>query len=118
VVSDALREVMLTAEGQGSLAGDGVRTGSAEHPVCGDRVEVDLRVGGGRLQDLRWRARSCPAGMAVCAAATAALRDRPVGELAAALRARLAALGGLEVHERHAERLFLDAVHEALGREA
>src|SRR5689334_13058107 len=107
MVAAALRTVMLAAPGRGSLAGSDVHTGSAEHPVCGDLVEVDVRVHDGQLLELAWRARGCPASTAVCAAA-AALAGGPVAALPGALAARLQSLGGLAAHERHAERLFLD----------
>lgn len=114
MVAAALRTVMLAAEGRGALDGEGVHTGSAEHPVCGDLVQVDVRVQDGRLVGLAWRAQGCPASTAVCAAATA-LKGERVDALPAALSARLHKLGGLAIHERHAERLFLDALRAALA---
>jgi hypothetical protein len=51
----------------------------------------------------------------VAAAAPAALRGAPIGEVAARLRQRLAALGDLAAHEQHAERLFVDAASRALA---
>lgn len=107
---------MLEAEGAGALDGAGVVAGDAEHPVCGDLVSVSLRLRApGVIEDLRWRAMGCPASLAVAAAAPAALRGAPVGEVAARLRQRLAALGDLAAHERHAERLFVAAVSRALA---
>jgi NifU-like protein involved in Fe-S cluster formation len=114
MVAAALRTVMLAAEGRGALEGSDVRTGSAEHPVCGDVVELDVRVQDGRLVAMAWRAKGCPASTAVCAAA-AALQGAQVDALPATLAARLQSLGGLAVHERHAERLFLDALASALA---
>jgi NifU-like protein involved in Fe-S cluster formation len=113
VVSDALRRVMLAAEGSGELACTGVSTGRAAHPVCGDEVAVDVVLRDGVVEDLAWRARGCPACLAVAAAAPAALRGALVGEAAPRLRRRLDQLGGLAAHERHAERLFLDALRAA-----
>lgn len=115
MVAPPLRAVMLAAEGVGRLEGDAVRSGRAEHPVCGDVVEVDLSLADGRVAELRWRASGCPATTAVCAAAPGALRGLAPADLAAALARRLGQLGGLAPHERHAERLFLDAVRSALA---
>jgi NifU-like protein involved in Fe-S cluster formation len=116
VVSDALRAVMLAADGAGTLAGDEVRRGRAEHPSCGDVVEVQVRIADAAIAELAWRASGCPACMAVAAAARVALRAAPLQAAPARLRARLEALGGLAPHERHAERLFLRALAQALER--
>ncbi len=118
MVTPALRAVLIRAEGAGALQGADVRTGVAAHPVCGDEVELDLRVEGDRLAALRWRARGCPASTAVCAAAATALPGHPLAGLPVLLRARLQELGGLQAHERHAERLFLDALAAALRGDA
>lgn len=117
---EPLRRLMVEASGTGSLEGAGVRTGRAEHPVCGDEVEVDLAIVDGRVERYAWRASGCPATVAVAAAAAAPWGLRPgVGELATSLRERLQQLGGLASHEGHAEKLLLRAVDAALGgREA
>jgi NifU-like protein involved in Fe-S cluster formation len=116
VVSEALRAVMVAADGAGTLAGAGVRCGRAEHPICGDVVEVHVRANSGAIEALAWRASGCPACLAVAAAAPGALRGVPLPAAPARLRQRLAALGGLAPHERHAERLFLRALAQALAR--
>ena len=115
MVADALREVMLAADGAGELAGDAVTTGAAEHPICGDVLELDCRVAEGRLVDLAWRATGCPATVAVAAAAFA-LRGQPIAKVEASLRSRLHALGGLHPTESHALALFLRAFDQAVGR--
>ena len=110
------------APGAGDLTGPGVGTGSAEHPVCGDVVRVQVRCVLGRIEALAWRAKGCPATLAVAAAAHAALVGALVAaslgearaELSKRLADRLAALGGLARHERHAERIFQDALDQAL----
>ena len=115
MVADALREVMLAADGAGELSGDAVTTGTAEHPICGDVLELDCRVTDGRLVDLAWRATGCPATTAVAAAAFA-VRGQPIDQVEASLRQRLHALGGLHKTESHALALFLRAFDRAVGR--
>lgn len=114
-MSDALRRVMLAAEGAGELGGGGVQSGRASHPVCGDEVAVDVRLSGDIVEELAWRARGCPACVAVAAAAPEALRGAARGEAPELLRGRLDQLGGLARHERHAERIFLEALAQACG---
>jgi NifU-like protein involved in Fe-S cluster formation len=114
MVGAALRSVMLAAEGAGELTAPGVGVGAAEHPVCGDQVEVFVQLRDGVIDDLRWRASGCPASMAVAAAARPALCGLAPAAAAPALRQRLAQLGDLSLHERHAERLFLSALQRAV----
>lgn len=118
MVSDALRQVMLAAEGCGELEGGEVRAGSAEHPACGDVVALQVRLEGERVADLAWRAKGCPACMAVTAAAWQALPGGAVAEAPGRLRERILELGGLQAFERHAEKLVLRAFSRAVGEAA
>jgi len=113
MVGSDLRALVTAATGSGSLEGDDVLHGSGEHPVCGDLVEVDVRLDGAEILDMRWRARGCPATFAAAAAAAQVLPGSTVQGAAAALRGRLAELGDLAAHERHAEALLLRAVTAA-----
>lgn len=113
MVSPRLRALLVQNEGAGALAGALVRTGQSEHPICGDQVEVDVRMADGAIAELRWRASGCPATQAVAAAASAALVGCKPSEAPQALRTRLAELGDLAVHERHAEAMFLRALQQA-----
>ncbi len=113
-MSPALRSLLQRAPGAGDLAGTDVRVGRAEHPVCGDEVELSVRVRAGRIAELAWRARGCPASVAVAAAAHEALRDVELGAARAALAAHIDALGGLGQTERHALTLVLQALDGAL----
>lgn len=116
-MNEALRRLLLAAEGAGELEGPDVGRGRATHPVCGDEVLLTARVVDGRVADLAWRASGCPATLAVAAAAYRTLRGVPVEDASQRLREHLAVLGGLAPHEGHAERIVLDALARALGRE-
>ena len=118
MVHARLRDVMLRAPGAGELAGERVQRGRAEHPVCGDQVELSVRIVGDRLAELRWLARGCPASMAVAALAGEVLPGVAVAEAPAILRTALAAHGGLAAHERHAEGLLLRALAAAAAAPA
>ncbi len=111
-MSEALRALVRTAPGAGELAGADVRVGRAEHPVCGDEVELSVRWREGAIADLAWRARGCPACVGVAAAAREALLGCSAADAPARLSARIDALGGLQPAERHALKLVV----EALGR--
>jgi len=111
VVNAALAALLRAAPGAGELTGDDVRSARREHAVCGDEVEVFVRVAGDVATEFAWRARGCPACVAVAAAAQGAVVGAPLAEAKARLLARVAALGGLSAAERHA----LELVGEALA---
>ena len=113
MVGPQLRALVAGAPGSGSLVGDDVARGTGEHPVCGDVVELDLRFDGEEICELKWRAQGCPATYAVAAVAAQALPGTQLPEASTALRARLAALGDLAAHERHAEAMLLRALQAA-----
>ena len=115
MVHDRLREVLLIGAGVGDLVGPGTAQGVAEHPVCGDRVQLSVRHEGGTIREVRWRAVGCPASMAVAALAAKVLVDVSVAKAAAVLGAAIAAHGGLAAHEHHAEAMTLRALAAALG---
>lgn len=110
-----LRELLVAGAGMGELEGPDVRVGRAEHPVCGDQVQLCVRRVGDRIVEMKWRAAGCPASMAVAALAAVALRDVPKGDAEAALRAAIASHGGLAAQERHAEAMVLRALAAAVG---
>lgn len=114
-MSDALRRVMLAAKGCGELTGEGVAGGRAEHPICGDVVELQVRLLEGRVAEVAWRARGCVACMAVTAAAWQVLPGGAPGEARLRLKEHLDRLGGLQPYERHAENLVLRAFGQAVG---
>jgi nitrogen fixation NifU-like protein len=116
MVAPQLRALANAAAGQGALSGDAVGHGRAEHPVCGDEVEVDVRVQRGRIAELRWRARGCPATYAVAAVGALELDGAAVDGAAAALRRGLAARGDLAAAERHAEAMFVRALQAAIAQ--
>ncbi|MEY4674430.1 MAG: NifU-like terminal domain [Planctomycetota bacterium] len=115
MAGEALRKLAIAAPGAGELTGPDVCCGSASHPVCGDQLEVTVRMAAGRVEAMRWRASACPATLAVAAASVDAVVGADATTLAAVVRARLASLGDLAPHERHAEQLLLRAMRSAMG---
>ncbi|MCB9876074.1 MAG: iron-sulfur cluster assembly scaffold protein [Planctomycetes bacterium] len=115
MVQGRLREVLERGAGVGAFDTPDARLGRAEHPVCGDRVQLSVRVADGRVLGVRWQAAGCPATMALAALCAEALVDVPFDALDAALRAAIAAHGGLQRAEHHAEAMLLRALHAAVG---
>ena len=114
MVSPALRELMQRGELVGVCDGPEVRTGSAEHGVCGDQVQLSVRCRDGRLLEVRWLAQGCPATLAIAALAARTWTDLPHSEATDALSAAIAGHGGLAAHERHAAALVLRALAAAM----
>jgi len=115
MVASGLRDVLARGEGAGECTGAGVVIGVAEHAVCGDQVQLSLRLRDGVVDAVRWRAAGCPASMAVAALAAKVLAGTRIGDVPAVLRAAIAAHGGLANAERHAEALVLRALEQATG---
>lgn len=113
MVGTGLRELLLRGEGVGACDDPAARTGSAEHPVCGDVVQLSVCCRGERIEQVRWRANGCPASMAVAALAAKVLVAVPRADVPRLLRDAIAAHGGLAAHERHAEAMVLKALAAA-----
>ena len=113
MVADGLRHLLERGDGVGEY--DDGRSGYAEHPVCGDRMELSVQRDGDTVRGVRWRASGCPASMALAALCSEVLVDVPVADVARVLRAGIAARGGLKRHEQHAEKMALRALEQALG---
>lgn len=94
----------------------GAVPGSAGGAVCGDRIEISLRLDGGRVRGVRQAASGCAAARAAAAAAAGLADD---AELTAAARIGPGTisdeLGGLSPVGAHAGELAAEALHRALG---
>lgn len=115
MVTEALKAVLDRGFGVGDLAGDDVGVGFAEHPICGDQVQLSVRHDGGTIRSVRWRASGCPASMAIAALAAEVLEDVAVSSFEGVLRQAIGEHGGLLRHEHHAEAMVVRAVREAVG---
>lgn len=114
MVTESLKSVLQRGFGVGELAGDQVSTGFAEHPICGDQVELSVQQDGGLVRAVRWRASGCPASMAVAALAAQVMVDIAIDDIDKVLSQAIRSHGGLARHERHAEAMVLRALRDAL----
>ena len=90
-------------------------TGRARNEGCGDEVELSLRLEGGAVAEVRFRAQGCVASIACASRLTELARGRTVEEALRVDRATLIdALGGLPPTSQHAAQLALDALRAAL----
>ncbi len=92
-------------------------TGTAGAIACGDAVEIDLRIDGGRIADIGFRATGCGTSLAAASALCARVRGMGVLDACAVSADDLAdSLGGLGVERRHAADMVIDALARGLER--
>jgi nitrogen fixation NifU-like protein len=100
----------------GELA-DATVTVQVENPVCGDVLELSLRIEGGMIADARFRARSCVPTVACASRLTEMLIGKTPEEAASLSReALVTSLGGLPPASQHACHLAFDALSAALAQ--
>jgi nitrogen fixation NifU-like protein len=98
----------------GELTGADV-TVELENPVCGDIIRLSMKLQGGRIADIKFKAKGCVPAMACASALTELASGKPVEEARRLSRADLIhAVGGLPQASIHAAQLAVDALVAAL----
>jgi nitrogen fixation protein NifU and related proteins len=88
-----------------------------ENPACGDILELTMKIAGGRIAEIRFRAKGCVPAMA-CASLITQLAQGKTTEEAGQLRREdlVEAIGGLPEASGHASHLAIDALQAALKK--
>ena len=90
-----------------------------ENPACGDMMRLSLKMEGGHIAEIRFKAKGCVPAMACGSAVTELVRGRSAAEARRLRREDLiAAVGGLPQASAHAAQLALDALSAALDQVA
>lgn len=88
-----------------------------ENPVCGDIMDLSVKVSGDRIEDVRYRIRGCVASIAAGSCLTEMIKGRSLVEARAIKREELlAALDGLPQASMHASHLAMDALRAILSK--
>ena len=88
-----------------------------ENPACGDILELAIKMNGGRIGEIRFRAKGCVPAMACASAMTELVKGRSRQEAIAIGKAEvLSAVGGVPPASGHAAQLAVDALREALHK--
>jgi len=96
---------------------DATATVSVENPVCGDILELSVRLEAGRIAESRFRTRGCVTAVACSSLLTEWLCGKTSAEAGAITPDALSeALGGLSPATFHAAQLARDAVRELLAK--
>lgn len=100
----------------GDLAGADAHA-RVENPVCGDIMDLAVKVSGDRIEDVRYRIRGCVAAIAAGSCLTEMIKGRSLGEARAITREQLLdALDGLPRASLHGSHLAMDALAAVLGK--
>ena len=86
-----------------------------ESPVCGDLMEIYLKIGNGRVADARFRTFGCGAAIASSSMSTEMVKGKTLAEALTLTDAQVAeALGGLPPQKMHCSNLAASTIHKAL----
>ena len=92
---------------------DGV--GKVGNPVCGDLMEMMIKVREGHIVDIKFRTFGCGAAIATSSIATQIVMGKSLEEAAQLTRQQVAeALGGLPPQKMHCSNLAAEALRAAL----
>lgn len=112
--SEQLLDHFKNPRNVGELASPAVQV-EVMNPVCGDVLRLSARFEGGRVVEVRYKARGCTASIGTGSALTEWMRGRTQEELAGITAAELeAAVGGLIPESKHAAVLCVEAVRALL----
>jgi nitrogen fixation NifU-like protein len=90
---------------------------SVENPVCGDILELSVRVEAGRIAEARFRTRGCVTAMACSSLLTELLCGKTPAEFRGITPEQMSdALGGLPPATFHAAQLARDAVQALVAK--
>jgi nitrogen fixation NifU-like protein len=88
-----------------------------ENPACGDILRLSAKMSGGRIADIRFRAKGCVPSMACASLLTEMVKGRTLAETRQLRREQLlAAAGSLPPASVHASHLALDALSALLKK--
>lgn len=88
-----------------------------ENPVCGDIMNLAVKVSEDRIEDVRYRIRGCVAAIAAGSCLTEMIKGRSLNEARALKREQLLnALDGLPHASMHASHLAMDALKDVLDK--
>lgn len=96
---------------------DATASVEAKNPVCGDILQLSVRVEDGRIEAVRFKAQGCVASIAASSVVTELLDGKTLREAGTIAPGQIsAALGGLPPATFHAAQLAADATKELLKK--
>jgi nitrogen fixation NifU-like protein len=90
--------------------------GKVGNPVCGDLVEIFIKVKNDKIADIKFRTFGCSAAIAVSSMITEMVKGKPLEEAMKITREDVAGeLEGLPPQKIHCSNLGADALHAAIN---
>jgi nitrogen fixation protein NifU and related proteins len=112
--SDAVLDHFQNPRNAGELPGADAKV-EVSNPVCGDVLQLAVRIEGKRITDARFLCRGCTTSIACASLLTEQLHDRTLAEARSVTAQSLSqALGGLPAATFHGAELAADAVETML----
>jgi FeS cluster assembly scaffold protein NifU len=100
----------------GMLEGDDVAVGRVGNPVCGDLMEMYLRIKDDRIEDIKFQTFGCGSAVATSSMTTELVKGMTLDEALDVTRKDVAAaLDGLPPIKMHCSNLAADALHDAIN---
>jgi FeS cluster assembly scaffold protein NifU len=100
----------------GTLEGDDVAVGRVGNPVCGDLMDIYVRVKDDRIADIKFQTFGCGSAVATSSMVTELVMGKTLEEALEVTRSDVAdALDGLPPVKMHCSNLAADALHEAIS---
>jgi nitrogen fixation protein NifU and related proteins len=112
--SDAVLDHFQNPRNAGELPGANARV-EVSNPVCGDVLQLAVRIEGDRIAEARFLCRGCTTSIACASLLTEQLHERTLAEARSVTAQSLSqALGGLPAATFHGAELAADAVETML----
>jgi len=112
--NDAVLDHFQNPRNAGELPGADAKV-EVSNPVCGDVLQLAVRIEGERITDARFLCRGCTTSIACASLLTEQLHDRTLAEARSVTAQSLSqALGGLPAATFHGAELAADAVETML----
>jgi nitrogen fixation NifU-like protein len=100
----------------GEIAGPDAEA-EISNPACGDVARLTLKIKGGCIAEIRFKAKGCVAAMACMSALTEMVSGKTLADAKAIQREDvIQAVGGLPQASNHAAQLAIDVLAEALRK--
>ncbi|MHA1298597.1 MAG: Fe-S cluster assembly scaffold protein NifU [Candidatus Helarchaeota archaeon] len=99
----------------GTLEGDDVAVGRVGNPICGDLMDIYIKVKDDRIEDIKFKTFGCGSAIATSSMVTELAKGKTLDEALKITRQDVAdELDGLPPIKMHCSNLAADALHEAI----
>lgn len=113
--SDKVLDHFRRPRNTGTLKGEDVAKGRVGNPVCGDLMEIYIKVRDERIQDIKFKTFGCGSAVATASMVTELAKGKSLVEASRITRQDVAdELDGLPPVKMHCSNLAADALHNAI----